>query len=800
MTMTLIVSCALLLFTLASVGQQPHITIDAARVLNRTPDALYGSCIEDVNHEVYGGLYDQRLYGESFEEPASHVSYKGWTTLGGEWRIGGGGIPSAAGPGYKLVRSTPFTGDGTMQTTIFFGDRGRSAGLLMRVRNERPGVDQLDGYAVNITRREKRVVLGRYRHDWREMAEGTIPFPPGDSIHLRVRLEGPRIKVYVNEGRDPVIDFTDGDHPLLQGRWGLRTDNDAVRFDNVVIDTGTTTIRDSLSSAAFQNISASWNATGTNAGGSFMLDTVNACGGRQSQLMEYRKDNSRIGIANSGLNHWGIAIQRGQRFEGSVFLRADLLKKPVIVALESADGSRTYARTLLTDIGSSWKEHAFSLTADGTDTAARFALYLQDGRLWVDQASLFSTGNHRFKGLPLRADIAKMMVHEGLRFLRYGGTMVNAPAYRWKNMKGRRTSRPPYKGHWYPYSSNGFGIEEFLAFCEAAGFEPAFAINTEETPEDITDMVQYLTGDASTPQGKARAALGHPQPYKLHYIEIGNEEVIWGDKPEDYDHYAARFNILYEAIHRSNPDIRLVCSAWWRPKSAANMERVFRAINGRAAWWDLHTDADEADAGTAVDRNIQQMQDLFLQWDPGTTMKCAVFEENGGLHNMQRALGHATTLNAVRRHGDFVLTSCPANALQPYRQNDNDWDQGQIFFTPSRVWGMPPFYAQQMAAENHLPLRVASHTDGNLDITATRSEDGRILVIHAVNTTGKGIKATTALSNFPHRHADITVYTLQGALKDENITPVRTSISSPGETVEYTFPAHSYTILRYTRS
>jgi alpha-L-arabinofuranosidase len=416
-----------------------------------------------------------------------------------------------------------------------------------------------------------------------------------------------------------------------------------------------------------------------------------------------------------------------------------------------------------------------------------------------------STGESQFKGLPLRADIATMMVKEGLSFLRYGGTMVNAPAYRWKNMTGSRDTRPPYKGHWYPYSSNGFGIEEFVRFCEAASFEPAFAINVEETPEDVADMVEYLTGDASSAGGRRRAAAGHPAPYRLHYIEIGNEEVIGGDKLEDYEHYAERFNILYNAIHAKNPELQLVCSAWWRPASA-HMENVFRAINGKAAWWDLHTDADDPAAGTTVDRNLQRMQELFLQWDPNTTLKCAVFEENGGLHDLQRALGHATTLNAIRRHGDFVLTSCPANALQPYRQNDNDWDQGQIFFTPSQVWGMPPFYAQQMAAANHQPLRVADHTEGDLDVTATCSEDSGVMVIHAVNTTDRAVKATIELNNFSGRSPDVTVYTLQGALKDKNspgepekITSVKTIVRLPGDNISHTFPAHSYSILRFSK-
>jgi alpha-L-arabinofuranosidase len=233
---------------------------------------------------------------------------------------------------------------------------------------------------------------------------------------------------------------------------------------------------------------------------------------------------------------------------------------------------------------------------------------------------------------------------------------------------------------------------------------------------------------------------------------------------------------------------------------------VFNAINGKASYWDLHTDADEANAGAKVDTNLQIMHDLFKKWDPNTTLKCAIFEENGGLHNLQRALGHATTLNAVRRHGEFVLTSCPANALQPYLQNDNDWDQGQVFFTPAQVWGMPPFYAQQMAASSHLPLRINSQTNGPLDVTATRSDDGKIMAIHVVNTGKVNLKTEINLKNFAGRNAQIQIITLSGNPDDENtpqepekIKSINTQILNAGDKIGYDFPAYSYTILSFKK-
>ena len=800
----------IVLLSLNAYTQEAHITVDAAKVLNRIPSTLYGSCIEDVNHEVYGGLYDQRIFGESFEEPAPVYGFLGWKLLKGEWRIGGGGNPEGAGPGFKLVRQTSVIQDGTISADILFRTRARTAGLLFRVSGEGHGQDNLDGYAVNVARGQRRVVLGKYQHDWEILAQKDLSFDPKDSLHLSVRMDGPRIRVYVNGAADPVIDYTDA-QPFLTGKIGIHSENDAARFERIAI--GSSQII--FTPAPIPQVSACWDAIGN---GVFSIDTTDTHTGRQSQTITAANGRT-AGIANSGLNHWGIAVHQGQRLEGSIFLHGNGPTSvhstgpasphgsgSIRVALESADGRKTYATANLTGIGTSWAKFPFSLTPNTTDAHARFVIYTQGGKLWVDQATLMSTGDRQFKGLPLRADIAAMMRKEGLTFLRYGGTMVNAAAYRWKNMTGPREHRPPYKGHWYPYGTNGFGIEEFVQFCEAAGFEPAFAINVEEKPEDIAAMVEYLTGDAATAGGRQRAAAGHPAPYPVHYIEIGNEEVIWGEKQEDYQHYAERFTILHKAIHDVNPNINLVCAAWWRPNNLSNMELVFRAIDGKAARWDLHTDADEPAAGTTVDKNLTLMQERFLQWDPQTTLKIAVFEENGGLHNMSRALGHATTLNAVRRHGDFVLTSCPANALQPYRNNDNDWDQGQIFFTADQVWGMPPFYAQQMASANHQPLRVEDVTRGDLDVTATRSEGDSILVIHVVNTNDHPISTGLTINNFPNRRSAASVSTLQGDLRDRNtpaapekVRAVTSTAQLPGDEPNYTFPAHSYTILKFNR-
>ncbi|MBV9467901.1 MAG: DUF1080 domain-containing protein, partial [Abitibacteriaceae bacterium] len=796
------VIAALLLAPFCAHSQESHIAVDAAQVVGHVSPWIYGSCTEDVNHEIYGGLYDQKVFGESFEEPPPSAKFQDWKTFGGSWSPSGAGVAVGAAEGVKLVSNTPAFSNGSVEADVRFPHaNGENAGLLVRLSEPGVGADVFIGYEISL-QPNSHLILGKHRHNWQPLVDVASPFTPEAWTHLRVVLSGPRIRVFVNGSTTPAIDYTDQDAPLLTGTFALRTWHSDAAFQNVRVQIGDAPASEKhFEAIVTPAVSGMWDAiqTGT-AQAEFRLDTNSPYNGAQCQMVRHCAGAGWVGVANRGLNHWGIAVQQGQELAGRLYLRGAVQGRVTLV-LQSADGSRTYAIQTLHGVTPDWEKFTIALKPNATDANARLAVMLdKPGTLWLDQVVLTPTGDARFNGLPVRADIARQLQNEGVTFLRYGGSMVNAPGYRWKNMIGDPDKRPPYHGTWYPYSTNGWGIEDFVQFCAAAKIEAAFAINIEETAQDAADLAEYLNGSVTTPWGRRRAQNGHPRPYGVRWIELGNEEVIGSDNAAEYDHYIQRFNALADAIYAKDPKIQLVCSAWWRPESA-NVERVFKALNGKAAYWDLHVWADDAHAGSDVERQLTQMQSLFQKWVPGTAMQCVIFEENGGLHNVQRALGHATILNAVRRHNDFVPVSCPANALQPWLQNDNGWDQGQIFFTPDRVWGMPPFYAQQMASRNHLPLRVVSQTAGNtgLDVTAARSEDGKTLVLHVVNTNALAQPATISLAGFEGCKPLAQAWTLTGELQATNppdhpelIHSQLTTISTAGTQFNYTFPAHSY--------
>ena len=812
-----IVCCfALMLLPLLAFAQtapsDSSIRVDASRVVNRITPWMTGTCIEDVNHEIYGGLYAQLIFGESFEEPPTGSALAGWSAYGGEWRVQDAALHVEADAGAKMVRAAPQMQNGSVECDVRFADRdGGNAGLILRVGEPRVGADAWTGYEISLSARDNNVILGRHRNDWHLLRAVPLPVEPGQWHHLRVELSGPTLRIFVNHAPQPNIEYTDDANAISAGRVGLRTWNSRAAYRNLHIRTPQSDVRDALtveaSGASASHVSGMWDAFQTgNPIAHYAWDSEQPYNTDHAQRLEHAGGTGTVGVANRGLNRWGIALQSGQRYAGRLYLRQKEYSGRVTVALQSADGARKYAQQRLAPVGSEWTRRDFTLRSDTKDPNARFAVWIdQPGTVWLDQVTLLPTGKSLFHGLPFRADIGNKLVSQGISFMRYGGSMVNAPTYRWKQMIGDRDKRPQTQGTWYPHSTNGFGIEEFLQFCEAAHIEPAVAINSDETPQDMADMVEYLNGSAESAWGRQRAQNGHPKPYRLRYIEIGNEEAIDGNKAW-YARYLERFKILYAAMHARDPDLQFVIAAWWRPDEPL-CKQIAQELSGKASLWDVHVGGDNLRDGGDADKQMTQMQALLAQWTPGTTLKACIFEENGDHHDLRRALGHAHILNVVERHGDFVLMDCPANCLQPWHQNDNGWNQGQVFFTPDQAWGMPPFYAQQMAARNYLPLRVASETASpadDLDVTATRSEDGNVLVLKVVNMGGKH-RANIELSGFaPAPDAD--VWTLTGALdaanspeEPERIHAVQTTFPQAAPQFAYDFAPNSYTILRLKR-
>ena len=442
--------------------------------------------------------------------------------------------------------------------------------------------------------------------------------------------------------------------------------------------------------------------------------------GRRSQVL--MPNGGLAGVWNAGLNGWGVPCREGKRLLGRIHVCGRVSR--LEVSLQRMDGKRTYATaTLGIPVTNGWQRVDFALMPRITDPQARFLIAATgEGKIWIDDAYLADEPTNAFGRLGCREDIVEGLRREGLTFLRWGGSMSNCPNLLFRNMKG---DRAPYDGYWFRTSSTGFLYREFAEMANEMKLPFALSVFAYETTEEAVKIAEWL-----------RKFEGEV------YVEIGNEECS-GFTPAcgkadlaSIRRYCESVRRIVPAMRQANPRLKFVNAVMWDGRRMDLMEEAFRLTDGHCDYWDIHVNNDCANAYWRVAAPLGSFRDMVRRLNPQSKMKAAFFEENGRTHGLKRALGHASGLVAAREFGDFLLTSCPANALQPYGHNDNGWDQGQVFFTPDKVWLQPYAWAQQMASAAHRDVLVDSRSDDkDVLVSATRDREGKSVVLHFVNPT-----------------------------------------------------------------
>ena len=806
-----------LVHTAIAFGQEARIEVDASKTLHRVSRMLTGACIEDVNHEIYGGIYSQMIFGESFQEPPVST-IAGFKAYGGQWTVADGALQYRGKPGDKLVCESPSFGDGEIGVEVFLPDRQSwNVGLICRVARPGNGADNFDGYEVSLNARNQRLLLGRHRHNWEPIGETPCDLPVGQWALLVVKLEGQTIECFVN-GRS-VVRHEEDDRVLGAGTIGLRAYQAEAKFRNLWIKTEgkKQSITLASESDAVGEVSGMWRATRAGSvKGTAQLTSDRPFVGSQSQRMVFNSGEGTCGIENRGLNRWGLHFVRGKPYEGILWARA---ARPVelLVKLESGDGSRTLAETKLMVDRDDWQRLTFELTPSETQSSARLTLALaKPGTVDLGYVFLQPGEWGRFKGLPIRRDVTEGLIEQGVTTLRYGGSMINHPEYRWKKMIGPRDRRSPNAGTWYAYSTNGWGILDFLDLCEAAGFASVPAFHMDETPQDIGDFIEYVNGPATSEWGRQRAAAGHPQPYGLKFIQLGNEERI-------DDVYFAKFKPLADEIWKRDPAITIVVGdfVYDHPftdpfqitgaasgiKTLAGQQKILQLAKerGREVWFDIHIDTNGPRPRFG---GMWSYLDALEKLADGAKHRVVIFEFNSGNHSQRRALANAAAINAIERDGRIPV-ALAANCLQPDKQNDNDWNQGLLFLNPSQVWLQPPGYVTQMFSRAYQPLAVhcdVKDASDGFDVSVKRSEDGQILVMQVVNPNDTEQSSRIKLAGFAPRSTKATIVTLQAPMNATN------TADQPGAIVpsqqdwphglangeaKYVFAARSVSVIRF---
>ncbi|MCM8732449.1 alpha-L-arabinofuranosidase C-terminal domain-containing protein [Hephaestia sp. GCM10023244] len=511
--------------------------------------------------------------------------------------------------------------------------------------------------------------------------------------------------------------------------------------------------------ARVAGISGMWRATNTH-GTNFSLVDSDVFKGVQSQRITRSAAGSWSGIENRGLNRQGLSVSSGKPYTGTIVLRTDRAL-PVRVSFQNADGTSIYAAQTIATRAGGWQRYQFTLTPSGADDHARFAVEIDAaGTLDIGYALVEPGAWGRFKNVPVRADVGQALVDQGTQAIRFGGCANggcgDVSDYKWKSMIGDPAQRPVTRGFWYPYESNGFGLFEFLQLGEALGVEAVMSLNIDETPEDIRDLMDYLYGSAATTWGARRIADGHPEPYKVTRIQLGNEEAV-------DDAYFAKFKAQAEVIWGYDRNIRLVVGDFTfldvikdpfnftgggKIKSLAAHQKILQL----AAQWrsevdfDVHLWTRTPDDGgwNRKEGNIDTQIAALDSYDAAlraigpkdAKFKIVVFELNANSHDLTRALANAYAITALQRR-PYVDVISSANAFQVDGHNDNGWNQGLIFMNQAKVWAQPPYYVHQMIAAAQQPNVLRTIVNGPVEATAFKGAAG--LSLNMVNVSDKPV-------------------------------------------------------------
>lgn len=779
---------------------------------------LYGACMEDVNHELYGGIWSQMIFGESFAEPAEALIPEGFKAAGGFWKTesdGQGGsllVSDEQNDGPKMLLDGTECTAGRVSADMYWEGEGPN-GFVIKTSNVKEGANNFIGYEVGIYT-EGVLRLAKHENDFQMIADYPCKAFEKEWVNLAVEMTEDTMVVLIN-GREAVR-YTDP-NPIREGGVSLRAWNANIKYRNIRFQRageGERLIKIPEFTYKTQ-LGLPWRETvrGT-AQGKTAFVTENPYKGKQSQRISFLSGEGAFGINNMGLNRMGMNFVEGKPYEGYLYARS---QAPAVlyVVMESADGRRRYAEQALEIEGGGFQKYAFQLTPCQSDTAGRLSIELRRAGE-ADLGYVFMQPGEwgRFKGLQVRRDVAEKLIEQKVRVLRFGGCMANAMQYKWKQMLGAPETRPPFKSWWYPWGSYGFGIVEFLELCEALDVPAVPDFNSYETPEDMADFIDFATGtDESNPWVQERMEMGHPAPFKLPFIQFGNEEKV-------NDAYAARFMAMAPGVWAKSKDVILIVGdfdykdpitdPYHLTNTAGGITTLapheamldLATANGREIWFDIHIwSGRPKDPVNFMDVAVT-LYDQLQKICPDAKFRLPCFELNANEHDLHRALSNAYAINRGERLGYIFPIITSANALQVDGQNDNGWDQGLLFMDSSKAWLQPPGYVTQMAAAAHLPILSDWTVEGDaeaLDITAAVSEDGASVAVKLVNLAGDARDVSISLEGQTgDRQAVVTILSSPGLLDantaedTDRVKPVSRTQALPAAGLTLEIPAYSY--------
>ena len=435
------------------------------------------------------------------------------------------------------------------------------------------------------------------------------------------------------------------------------------------------------------------------------------------------------GVRNTGFTP-GMYLQKGEKYRFSCLAATDGRGElPLRIVLENDEGRNLGQADIVVSNGTVWNHYEAEITAQETTTAGNLSIYIEAvGRLYLDMVSLFPQKTFMQQRNGLRADIATLLADLKPRFMRFpGGCLVHDGSinvedrdslYRWKNTIGVLEERPARRNNWGYNQTLGLGYYEYFCFCEEIGAKPLPVLpagydphhqrkvpfdQLDEWIQEALDLISFANDDASAQWGRIRCELGHPEPFGLEYIGIGNEEVGEG--------FFERYPYFHKAIKEKYPDIQIIASSG-----------PFAAGGEYEKGWNCAR-KNHADL---VDEHYYMAPEWFLanhhRYDSFDEKDPRVFlgEYASWGNTWYNALIEASYMTGMERNSEKVGLACYAPLL--CNVNYINWKPDMIWFDNHQAYGTANYYVQKLFMNHQGDDRIELEMTG-IDDSVTMQDD-----------------------------------------------------------------------------
>lgn len=435
------------------------------------------------------------------------------------------------------------------------------------------------------------------------------------------------------------------------------------------------------------------------------------------------------GVRNTGFTP-GMYLQKGEKYRFSCLAATDGRGElPLRIVLENDEGRNLGQADIVVSNGTVWNHYEAEITAQETTTAGNLSIYIEAvGRLYLDMVSLFPQKTFMQQRNGLRADIATLLADLKPRFMRFpGGCLVHDGSinaedrdslYRWKNTIGVLEERPARRNNWGYNQTLGLGYYEYFCFCEEIGAKPLPVLpagydphhqrkvpfdQLDEWIQEALDLISFANDDASAQWGRIRCELGHPEPFGLEYIGIGNEEVGEG--------FFERYPYFHKAIKEKYPDIQIIASSG-----------PFAAGGEYEKGWNCAR-RNHADL---VDEHYYMAPEWFLanhhRYDSFDEKDPRVFlgEYASWGNTWYNALIEASYMTGMERNSEKVGLACYAPLL--CNVNYINWKPDMIWFDNHQAYGTANYYVQKLFMNHQGNDRIELEMTG-IDDSVTIQDD-----------------------------------------------------------------------------